>query len=95
MLTDEDATVKEMQEKMVHLTREQVEEGYVHYCDVWTWEDNTPKTHNLMLAFEAEHKDGPKVRMSEKVDFSAYIHDVQEQVYKAFSVPAIILNPPA
>ena len=95
MLTSKDATVKEMQEKMVQLTREQVYEGYVHYCDVWSWDDDSPKTRRLMEAFEAEHKHGPKIRMSEKVDFSLYIHDVQERIYKAFTVDADILNPTA
>ena len=95
MLTGKDATVKEMQEKMVHLNREQVYEGYVHYCDVWSWDDDSPKTRNLMLAFEAEHKDGPGVRLSEKVLLSAYLHDTEEKVRQAFVVPYIILNPSA
>jgi hypothetical protein len=96
MLSDEDTTAQEMQRKMVNLTREQVHEGYVHYCDVWTWEDNSPKTGRLMEAFEAEHKHGPRVRLKEKMmDLHAYAHDVQEKLAKAMMVPAHILKPPA
>lgn len=96
ILSPKDATVEGMRGKMVNLTREQVHEGYVHYCDVWTWEDNSPRTRKLMEAFEVEHKDGPKVRLCEKMmDLHAYAHDVQEKLAKAMTVPAHIMNPPA
>jgi len=83
MLTSEDATVEEMQQKMAQLSREQVYEGYVHYCDVWSWDDDSPKTRRLMEAFEAEHKHGPIVRMYEKAE----LYDAIEKVYKqAYSI---------
>ena len=88
MLTDEDATVEVMQQKMVYLTREQVYEGYVHYCDVWSWDDDSPKTRRLMEAFEAEHTNGPKVRLFEKELMYAAIEKVYKQAYSIIKPPA-------
>lgn len=66
MTTGENATVEELRGQMHHLDREQVEAGYRHYYDKWTWEDDSERTRRLMLAFEAEHEAPTGTRIYEK-----------------------------
>jgi hypothetical protein len=90
--TSRSYSIEMLQAAMLYLPREQVREGYEHYVDKWTWDDDSLTTRNLMLAFEAEHKHGPQVRMHESLAMKRYMEMVEREMMKAMQIPHSMLN---